>query len=390
MNTILFDGTDRDYLLPFVYTRPVAEIRVGILSLREKWNRALKKETSTLTEDYLSTKWPLCLADKNLFINPAFLPLPSLVTQINRLQVGEKLICDHTTIAFAVQGRELPEISDLKTLKVKEAPVHIKYVWDIFLKNPAAIERDFKSLTKDRKSAKIPETVFTIKAENIFIEQGVKLPNISLNAEGGPIYIGKNAEIMEGSCIRGPAAIEERAVVKMGTKIYGGTTVGPFSKVGGELKNTVIFGYSNKGHAGYLGNSVLGEWCNLGANTNNSNLKNNYAAVKLWDYPTQKFRSTGLQFCGLFMGDHSKSSINTMFNTGTVVGVYSNVFDAGFPAKFISSFSWYTPQKNVEYRWAEAIKVAGRVQEQLDLKFSEEDKLILKKIFELTRAYRLK
>ena len=262
------------------------------------------------------------------------------------------------------------------------------YEWDIFSKNGEAIQEDFNLITKDRKSQPIPEMVVAFHSENIFIEEGAKLPYCSLNATNGPIYIGKDSEIMEGSVIRGPFALCEHATVKLATKIYGATTIGPHSKVGGEVNNSVIFGYSNKGHDGFLGNSVLGEWCNLGADTNNSNLKNNYAEVRLWDYQTEGFAKTGLQFCGLMMGDHSKCGINTMFNTGTVVGVSANIFGSGFPRNFVPSFSWGGSKGFVTYLTKKAFEVSKVVMSRREIEFTEDDKAILEHIFEETKKFR--
>ncbi|MGB1451416.1 MAG: GlmU family protein, partial [Marinirhabdus sp.] len=266
--------------------------------------------------------------------------------------------------------------------------LRVERPWDIFSKNHGAIARDFKLLTEGRVSQPIPKTTVALNAENIFIEAGAKLPLCSLNAEGGPIYIGANAEIMEGSTVRGPFALCEGATVKMNAKIYPGCTIGPYSKVGGELNNSVLFGYSNKGHDGFLGNSVLGEWCNLGAGTNNSNLKNNYAEVRLWDYKTEGFAKTGLQFCGLIMGDHSKCGINTMFNTGTVVGVNANVFGSGFPRNFIPSFSWGGASGMTSYKTSKAFEVAKTVMARRGVEFTENDALILNHVFETSSKWR--
>src|SRR5690606_7840722 len=253
---------------------------------------------------------------------------------------------------------------------------------DIFSKNTLAIQADFDLLTKGRQSAAIPDSVFCINRKNIFVEEGARLNFASLNASDGPIYIGKNAEIMEGCTIRGPFALCDSSTLKMQTKIYGGTSIGPHSKVGGEVNNSVIFGYSNKAHDGFLGNSVIGEWCNLGADTNNSNLKNNYAEVKLWDYEKEGFANTGLQFCGLMMGDHSKCGINTMFNTGTVVGVSANIFGSGFPRNFIPSFSWGGSGGFTTYNTEKAFEVAKVVMSRRNIEFSDLDAKILVHVVE--------
>ena len=243
-------------------------------------------------------------------------------------------------------------------------------------------------ITKNRKSQPIPAGVNTVNQENIFLEEGAKLTFCTLNASTGPIYIGKDAEIMEGCIVRGALAMCDNSVLKLGAKIYGATTIGPHSKVGGEVNNSVLMGYSNKGHDGFLGNSVLGEWCNLGADTNNSNLKNNYAEVRLWDYNTGRFAKTGLQFCGLMMGDHSKCGINTMFNTGTVVGVSANIFGSGFPRNFIPSFSWGGASGFTVYKTNKVFEVANEVMKRRKISFDDIEKRILENVYELTKQYR--
>lgn len=388
MNYVLFDGPTRNQLLPFTFTRPVAEIRVGILTIREKWECHLGSSTTTITEEYLVEKWPMVEMEQNVLINASFLPTKSLIVQIKALKENQALMDGDALVAFfSMEGQE-PDLETFEKIKLKEKTISIEHTWDIFAKNAEAIKADFALLTKDRTSAKIPDSVFCVNKEQIFVEEGAKLTIASLNASDGPIYIAKHAEIMEGSAIRGPFALCEYSVVKMLTKIYGGTTIGPYCKVGGEINNSVIFGNSNKGHEGYLGNSILGEWCNIGADSNNSNLKNNYAEVKLWDYETESFAKTGLQFCGLLMGDHSKCGINTMFNTGTVVGVSANIFGAGFPRNFIPSFSWGGSNGFVTYKTNKAFEVAEIVMKRHNSEFSDEDKAILEHIFEETSKFR--
>ncbi|UJH91985.1 GlmU family protein [Antarcticibacterium sp. 1MA-6-2] len=388
MNFILFDGSVRKQLLPFTFTRPVADIRVGILTIREKWERWLGSTTSTVTEDYLSHKWPLVEMSENIMINASFLPTPELVAQIESLEEGQAIFFDEEVVAFYTLEDQEVNFEEYLQLELSGDPLRIEHTWDIFSKNGEALTADFELITANRNSCTIPSSNNVLAAENIFIEEGAKVEFCILNASTGPIYIGAKTEIMEGSLIRGPFALGESSVVKMGAKIYGPTTVGPFSKVGGEITNSVIFGNSNKSHEGYLGNSVLGEWCNLGADTNTSNLKNNYAVVKLWDYETEKFASTGLQFCGLMMGDHSKCSINTMFNTGTVVGVSANIFGSGFPRNFIPSFSWGGSGGITTYKTSKAFEVAEIVLNRRNLLFSNEDKEILEQVFEDTKKWR--
>ena len=389
MNYILFDGSARNQLLPFTYTRPVADIRVGILTIREKWEKMLGFTTSTVTEDYLIDKFPMIEMEQNIFINASVLPTKHLVSLIQNLSENKALFIDDEPLAFF--AKEDQEI-DFETFDVlpytNDDILRIENTWDIFKLNGEAIKRDFKLLTTDRESQLIPEMTLAFNKDQIFIEEGAVLPLCSLNANDGPIYIGKDSEIMEGSMIRGPFALCENATIKMGAKIYGATTIGPHSKVGGEVNNCVIFGYSNKGHDGFIGNSVLGEWCNIGADTNNSNLKNNYAEVRLWDYETEGFAKTGLQFCGLMMGDHSKCGINTMFNTGTVVGVSANIFGSGFPRNFIPSFSWGGSAGMITYKTNKAFEVAKVVMSRRDIAFTEIDVQILEHIFKETSKWR--
>lgn len=384
MNYILFDGPSRDNLLPFTFTRPVAEVRVGIMTIREKWNKWLKSETSLQTQDYLSEKWPLAKKDKNIFIDASILPDQSLIEAISKLSEGEKLVQGDLIIAYFSE-----DISEVVTVvEYSEEFIQIKNTWDIFSKNGEAIESDFDILTKGRKSQPIPDSVFAKNPDRIFIEEGAELDNCSLNASSGAIYVGKDSLIMEGTTIRGPLALCDHAVIKMGAKIYGPTTLGPNCKAGGEINNAVLFQNSNKGHDGFLGNSVLGEWCNLGADTNNSNLKNNYAEVRLWDYNKEGFSKTGLQFCGLIMGDHSKCAINTMFNTGTVVGVSANIFGSGFPRNFVPSFSWGGSAGMSIYKLDKVFETAELVVKRRNLELTEEDKKILENVFEQTSKWR--
>ncbi len=389
MNYILFDGNVRNALLPFTYTRPVADIRVGILTIREKWEKQLGLTTTTITEEYLEEKYPMVEMEENVLINASYLPTKSLVEKVKNLSANEAIFQEEEVIAF--YSKDTQEEIDFDTythIEFEEEIIQIKNTWDIFSLNDKAIREDFELLTEGRKSQPIPDGVHTINKEEIFIEEGATVLFSSLNASNGPIYIGKEAEIMEGSVVRGPFAMCEHAVLKLGAKIYGATTLGPYCKVGGEVNNSVLFGYSNKGHDGFLGNSVLGEWCNLGADTNNSNLKNNYAEVKLWSYETGRFARTGLQFCGLIMGDHSKCGINTMFNTGTVVGVSANIFGSGFPRNFVPSFSWGGASGFTNYLPKKVFEVATVVMKRRGVDFDDQEQQILEHIFEETMQYR--
>ena len=389
MNYILFDGPVRTALLPLTFTRPVADIRVGILTIREKWEKYLGTTTTSLTEDYLSEKFPMVEMEHNVMINASYLPTAELVELIQDLGPNQAVFHGENVVAFYTQ--ESQETVDFDTYSITDFAgecIQIAHPWDIFAKNDAALRADFAFLTEDRSSQPIPKSVNVIAPENIFIEEGAQLEFVTLNASTGPIYIGKDTEIMEGSVIRGPFALCDHAVVKLATKIYGATTVGPHCRVGGELNNVVLFAYSNKGHDGFLGNAVLGEWCNLGADSNNSNLKNNYEEVKLWSYEKEGFAKTGLQFCGLIMGDHSKCAINTMFNTGTVVGVSANIFGSGFPRNFVPSFTWGGAQGFTTYLTKKAFETARIAMSRRSVEFDEVEARILEAVFEQTQKWR--
>ncbi|HFB61610.1 MAG TPA: glucose-1-phosphate thymidylyltransferase [Bacteroidetes bacterium] len=387
MNYILFDGPGREQLLPFTYTRPVADIRLGMTTLREKWEFFLRQKTSTLTRDYLAEKFPLKTEEKNILINASVIPDARLIEQIRQLGDGQALVKDEVMIALFVHARDVESMEDTEPEAVLcEAPVRrLQHVWEIFSMNNDLLREDFAVLTKGRKSLPLSSTNFVLgDPDLIFLEEGARVEFAFLNTTDGPIYIGKNAEVMEGAKIRGPFALCESSVVKMDAKIYGGTTIGPHCKVGGEVSNSVIFGYTNKAHDGFLGNSVLGEWCNLGADTNVSNLKNTYEPVKLWSYVTGRFENTGQQFCGLMMGDHSKTGINTMFNTGTVVGVFANIFGDGYQRNFIPSFSWGGKHGLTHYNLKKAFQVAGAVFARRHKRFDETEEKMLTRIYEIT------
>ncbi|MDO9188029.1 MAG: GlmU family protein [Bacteroidia bacterium] len=389
MNYILFDDNTRNNLLPLTLTRPVADIRIGILTIREKWERVLGAKTSSKTQDYLSKKYPaeFAIDTDNVWINGSYCPNEKLIEEIKSLKPMEALFDAATVIAANsgdIKSFDFTSLLEFTRYQSHAKVLRIENTWDIFSKNGDAINADFALLTAGRKSIALSATNRVIGLENIFVEEGAKVECAILNASTGPIYIGKDSEIMEGSVVRGPFALCEHSTLKLSAKIYGPTTIGPHCKVGGEINNSVIFGYSNKAHDGFLGNAVLGEWCNIGADTNNSNLKNNYSEVKLWNYEKEDFVNTGLTFCGLIMADHSKCGINTMFNTGTVVGVNANIFGAGFPPNFIPSFSWGGASGFTVYKIKEAIAVATRVFERRGLVFDETEKDILTHVFELT------
>ncbi len=393
MNYILFDDATWDNMLPLTFTRPVAGLRVGILTLQEKWQKYLKADCSFKTRDYLQTKFPLEIGKDNIFINGSLIPTAELLSEIDNLEKGQLLKCQDIVCAFRTDEVGAAHFNpddcvDCDSIQTISSCTKLEYPWDVFRLNGEAIEQDFKILTKGRKSQAISHSNHIIGSGDIFVEPGAKVERCTLNTTYGPIFIGKHTEIMENSAIRGPFAMCRGAVVKMGTKIYGPTTLGPQCRAGGELNNVVMQGYSNKGHDGFLGNAVLGEWCNLGADTNNSNLKNNYAEVKMWNYNKGGFLKTGMQFCGLIMGDHSKCGINTMFNTGTVVGVSANIFGSGFPRNFVPSFSWGGAQGFKDYQLKKAYETCQLVMERRGVELDEVEKNILKEVYEKTAVYR--
>jgi UDP-N-acetylglucosamine diphosphorylase/glucosamine-1-phosphate N-acetyltransferase len=393
MNYILFDDYSWDNLLPLTFTRPVSEIRIGILRIREKWERYLDESCYHLTRDYLSDKYPLKTQEENVLLNSSVLPDDKLVAQVQNLDPGQALVYQDEIIAarltkYQVDDFRNKEVRDIEVEEYSHEILKINHPWEIFLYNGKAIEQDFKLLTANRTSQPLSNTNQLLGENEVFIEPGASVEGAVINSTQGPVYIGQDAEIMEGSVVRGPFAMAEHAVLKLSAKIYGPTTLGPYSKAGGELNNAILTGYSNKAHDGFLGNAVLGEWCNIGAGSNNSNLKNNYASVKLWDYTEERFIDTQQQFCGLIMGDHSKCAINTMFNTGTVVGVNANIYGAGFPRNFIPSFSWGGSQGFKEYRVDKALEVARKVMKRRNLELDETQERILREVFNRTQKYR--
>jgi len=394
MNYILFDPPlSRENLLPLTYTRPVCDIRIGILKIYEKWEKILQSNISCLTQPYLAEKFPVKYEETNLLVNGSVLPNMGLVEKIHSLSEGQALIAEEKLIAVkldrkAAESFDAGQGTDYQKIEYSENLLKIEFPWDIFSLNGEALHADFELITRDRNSEKLSGTNTLLGDGKLFIEAGAKVEGVSLNTSSGPIYIGENTEIMEGSLIRGPFALCDNSTLKLGTKIYGPTTIGPHCKVGGEVNNSIIFGYSNKAHDGFLGNSVIGEWCNIGADSNISNLKNNYATVRIWNYRKGKFISSGLVFCGLIMGDHSKCGINTMFNTGTVVGVNANIFGSGFPRNFIPSFSWGGAHGITTYQLDKAFEVADNVMERRDIELDTVEKKILTEVFGMTEKYR--
>ncbi len=393
MAIILFDDSAHQSLLPLTFTRPVADMRIGILTIAEKWAKCLNLPFSFHTQSYLESKFPMRLEPRNLFLNGSVCPDENLLEAIYKLHAGSALMKDGLFIAVKLNEWDAADFdasnpAAYESVNYAGEFVKIKHPEDVFKHNATELGKDFKLLTQGRSSASLSTTNVFI-GDNFFAEEGAEAECSTFNSKGGPVYLGKNSSVWEGSHIRGAFSLGDNSQVKMGAKIYGGTTIGPFCRVGGEVSNAVIWGYSSKGHEGFLGNSVLGEWCNIGADSNNSNLKNNYDEVKLWDYTTQSFRKTGLQFCGLIMGDHAKCGINTMFNTGTVVGVSANVFGAGYPRNFIPDFAWGGAHGFDVYSLNKMFDTAKKVYERRDGRaFDETEQNILEKVFELTETYR--
>ncbi len=393
MNYILFDDYTWEELRPLTFTRPVCEIRLGIMTLKEKWEKYLSSKCSYLTKDYLQEKFPTLISEDNILINSSIIPTAELISEIETLNQGDVLKKDALICAVRLNKEQTHKfnyenIDNYSVIESVSDFSKVNFLWDIFRMNGEAIEHDFKIITKGRKSQPLSKTNTVLGDNDVFVERGAVVECATINTKNGPVYIGKNTEIMERSAIRGPFALCEGSIVKMGAKIYGPTTVGPYSKVGGELNNVVLFAYSNKGHDGFLGNAVVGEWCNFGADTNNSNLKNNYSEVKMWNYSKNRFIKTGLQFCGLVMGDHSKCGINTMFNTGTLIGVGANIFGSGFPRNFIPCFAWGGSHGFSDTVIEKSFEVAKLVMERRNIELTETDKKILRRIFDTTTQYR--
>ena len=398
LNIILFDTDARGHLLPLTATRPTGELRLGILLLREKWERYLRGSVSYITQEYLQQKYPIHIEEDNLIVSGNIVPDEALCRRLEQIQLGDALLRDGELVAARLNESQIEsliedeQVGELHGTELEaDFPLRqVSHLWDFTPLNGDALVADFALLTAGRRSQTISITNQLVgPIQNLFVEAGVSLECCILNVSAGPVYIGENAVVMEGSMLRGPLSIGANAIVKMGAKIYGPTTIGPGCRVGGEVTRSILFANSNKSHDGFLGDAVLGEWCNLGADTNNSNLKNNYSEVKLWDYATERFEKTGQQFMGLIMGDHAKCGINTMFNTGTVVGAFANVFGAGYPRNFVPDFAWGGPDSDYRsYKLEEAYTTAATVMARRQVAFTELDKAILQQVFTLTAKYR--
>ncbi|MEN8157379.1 MAG: GlmU family protein [Bacteroidota bacterium] len=392
MQLILFDDRSCDNLLPLTFTRPVADLRVGILTIAEKWERYLNTTSSFLTREYLAGKYPLLAGEDNLLVNGSILPDKTVTQLLKGLDTGGALKKGDTLLGARMGRSGAENFIEEEWMAVAEEYTGevslVDYPWKIFKLNGQEIEADFELVTRGRTSEPLSDTVRVIGKGRVFVEPGFKGEYFTINTSSGSFYLGRDSEIMEGSLIRGPFVLGEASVVKLSAKIYGPTTIGPFSKVGGEINNSVIHSQSNKGHDGYLGNAVIGQWCNLGADTNNSNLKNNYSEVKAWNYPKRQFIKTGLQFCGLIMGDHSKCGINTMFNTGTMVGVAANIFGSGYQKNHIPSFSWGGATGMITNNIEKVFETASLVMERRDIELTTQDRAILQYIYDFSEQFR--
>jgi len=388
MNLILFDDpVARGQLLPLTFTRPVASLKVGIVTIAEKWSARLSPDVSFGTQPYLEKKFPRVTTSDNYWINGAICPDEAFISVIRTLKPNDAIEKDGRILAVRTADDEVPEVI---TGKVHTYPAELTIIdqpWKIFTQNGPQIRIDFETITKGRRSWPIADKATVVYNEaDVFVEEGVTMKAAILNAETGPIYLGRNSQVQEGAIIRGPFSLGDRSIINMGGKMRGDTSIGPDCKIGGEVSNSVVYGCTNKSHDGYLGNSVLGEWCNLGADTNTSNMKNNYDVVRLWSHAKKEFVNTGLYFCGLIMGDHSKAGINTMFNTGSVVGVNSNVLsDGGYPPNFIPSFAWGGENT---YDIEKALATAERAMSRRSVTMTDVDRAILEEIFRTTAVDR--
>ena len=403
MNLILFDDEKRSSFLPLAHTRPVCDLLTGMSTNRLRWESRLGATSSTLTEDYLQQLFPLHIDKDNLLINGRLYPSEDHAEEVRRLKLGEKLLSADTVLAARMSGEELEEmlkpskfertklvhLADIQANSSNFKAALLNEVWDLFLLCGDFMKWDLEHGDMDGMKRKGGEGN-TLIGNDIHIHSEASVRASVLNSEAGPIVIESGAEVMEGCLIRGPFYLGRNSTLKMGARIYGPTSIGEHCKVGGEINNSVINSYSNKAHDGFLGNSVLGQWCNLGADSNNSNLKNDYSIVKLWNYEASSFVKSGLQFLGLVMGDHSKCGINTMFNTGTVAGVFCNIYGSGFQPNFIPSFSWGKPSAFQTYDLGKAMQVAAKVMQRRDVKLSREEEAVLKHVFELETQLREK
>lgn len=383
MNITIFDEPlVRAELLPLTYTRPVGALRIGIDTIAEKWQWYIEGEYHWApATDYLSEIYHNTTDTDALYIAGHVIPDATLATAVAALTTDQRLVAGDIEVARRGEGAE--------TIVYEGEISHIAHLYDIFMLNGKVLADDFDRLTAGRTSQPISDTNIIIgDPSKIFIEEGATVEGAFLNTKNGPIYVGRNAEIMEGSMLRGPIALCEHANINMGAKIYGATTIGPWCKVGGELNNVVMQAYSNKAHDGYLGNAVIGEWCNLGAGCVASNLKNDYTPIRLWNYPTGRFVRTGLLHCGLIMGDHSKAGINTMFNTATVLGVGVNIHGSGYPRNFVASFSEGSVAGYTDVSMTKFFEIARRMMSRRNKELTPEIERMFYAIREAAEAFK--
>lgn len=396
MNLVIFDDVQSEHLLPLTYTRPTCELRVGMLGIKEKWDIDLDTSASYQNyRPYLSNRYPsVSTGEDTLYVNGACLPDEFTLKQARKLRIGHFISQSGRVIMCKTHIHPLPTNPDsLRALGLSEIIETdsfrlISYPEDLFVRNAEEIVWDLNRKSKSQRFVDASSSNRLIAPQGIYIEEGAQVEHAYLNAQDGPIYLSSGSLVMEGALIRGPFYLGPHSEVKMGAKIYGATSIGPHCKVGGEINNSILFSHSNKGHEGFMGQAVIGQWCNWGADTNNSNLKNNYETVKLWDEHLGRFRQTGLQFAGLVMGDHAKTGINTMLNTGTVIGVGANVFGAGYPRNFLPSFSWGGAHGLETFRFDKFSQTASRVMERRKLAFDETEELIMRAVFEETAVQR--
>lgn len=398
MKIALFDHQDAHVnLLPLSFTRPICDFRVGITTIREKWQAFLPEaEVHALPVGYLRPRFgePDDTGETMLFVSGDIVPDEDIAAKIVALKPGQAYVWEDVVLALCGSW------DDLKLRKYtdcfEEDLRRVRQVYDVFLMNPAVLVEDFRRITRGRKSQPLSKTNRILgELEDadgnpmIFLEEGAEAEGAMFNLKDGPVYIGKDAEVMEGCFVRGPIAFCEHSKARIGSKLYGGSTFGPYVKVGGEIDNSVIFGYTNKAHDGYLGNAVVGEWCNLGAGVNCSNLKNDYSKIRLWNYREHSFVRTGLQFCGPIIGDHTKLGVNVMLNTATVLGVGVNIHGAGFPRVFVPSFSEGSPASGfTDVSMKKFVTIAERVMARRDIPVTDLDRVIFDRIFEYASRFK--
>lgn len=379
MNIILQDLSNHLIFAPLTLTRPVGNLRTGMWTNNERWKFYCQNaKISFETETYLHKKFPKHNTEDNIWVNAAIIPTSEIVQLVENLAVDETLYVNNEYVA----RRGSTNVEKTIVQKYTDELIVLEKRWDLFKKNEIILKADFEAYTKDKKSIILSPTNTLIgEKDQLFIEEGAIVEGAILNVNSGPIYIGKRAEIMEGAVVRGGLAMAENSALKLSAKVYGATSLGPYCKVGGEVNNVIFQEYTNKGHDGFIGNSVIGAWCNMGADTNCSNLKNNYGKIKTYSYTTQNMEQTGEQFMGIVMGDYSKTGINTMLNTATVIGVFANLFSEGFPPKFVSNFSWGGMENAAIYDFEKAIEAGNRMMKRRGLEMKSDEIDILKTLF---------